>query len=83
MIDIDRYERLKKLEKRVLLLEDSGFLEYLESKEGKSEKYAHPEPKDYHSSSLSDFNPPSPQIDTNKRIAELMATLQKKSEVKS
>eukprot|EP00026_Physarum_polycephalum_P011883 Phypoly_transcript_12131.p1 GENE.Phypoly_transcript_12131~~Phypoly_transcript_12131.p1 ORF type:complete len:285 (+),score=53.06 Phypoly_transcript_12131:99-953(+) len=80
----DVYERLKALEDKLLLLEDTGFMEYLKkkaktgkSKPGKSEpKMGNGEFID--SSSLAAIGSPPP-VDANKRIAELVASLQKKS----
>jgi hypothetical protein len=83
---VKSYARLKALENRVLFLEDSGFLEYLESKskskaenkyENSNTKYGQNVERQENPSSPP-FNSP-PQPDPNKRIAELVATLQKKS----
>jgi len=79
---LDVYSRLKALEDRLLLLEDTGYLEYLKKKDkpatSKKEESQSKLPIVDDSSSPSIIG--NPQLaDPNKRIAELMASLQKKS----
>lgn len=73
----DVYARLKALEDRVLFLEDSGFLDYLNNRD----KTAAPPKSSLPIPDLEIPNLGNPQLanDPNKRIAELVASLQKKS----
>jgi hypothetical protein len=72
-----RYARLKALEDRLLLLEDTGFLEHLNNKDNPKSVTAETKSGKLDSSSLAIIG--APPTDPNKRIAELVASLQKKS----
>ena len=84
-LNLIRYARLKALEDRVLFLEDSGFLGYLKRQAEKSENSKSGPTSESKSGQLDLATPiaiigsAAPATDPNKRIAELVASLQKKS----